>query len=85
MTQEKMKRTVIASVSAATLLTVCLIAVVVYQLVSIAVTKKRIAAAKAENARLEQIIEQEQGDLEYYLAQVGKENLARKDGYYPGK
>ena len=46
MTQEKMKRTVIASVVAATLLVAVLIAVLIYQVVSISVHNKRIAKAE---------------------------------------
>lgn len=81
MTEEKMKRIVIASVSAATLLVVCLLAVIIYQVASISVKNKRIAAIKAENAQLQETIDNQEGDLDYYLSILGKEELARRDGY----
>ena len=81
MTQEKMKRTVIASVVAATLLVVCLLAVINYQVVSISVANKRIERIKAENAELQQTIDRQSGDLDYYLSLLGKEELARRQGY----
>lgn len=77
----KMKRTVIASVVAATLLVVCLLAVIIYQVVSISVANKRIERIKAENAELQQTIDRQSGDLDYYLSLLGKEELARRQGY----
>lgn len=81
MTQEKMKRTIIASVVAATLLVVTLLAVIIYQIVSIAVTNKRIAEAQEEIAALQEVIDRQNGDLEYYISCLGREQLAHSKGF----
>lgn len=81
MTQERMKRTIIASVVAATLLVVCLLAVIVYQIVAISVENRRIEKLKGEIAELQQTIDQGNFDLDYYLSQLGQEELARRLGY----
>ena len=80
MTQEKMKRTVIASVVAATLL----VAVLIYQVVSISVHNKRIAKAEEEIARLQETIDRRENDLDYYLSLIGKEHLLYANGYKKG-
>ena len=84
MTQEKMKRTVIASVVAATLLVAVLIAVLIYQVVSISVHNKRIAKAEGEIARLQETIDRRENDLDYYLSLIGKEHLLYANGYKKG-
>ncbi len=81
MTQEKMKRTVIASVVAATLLVVVLIAVLIYQIVSVSVQKKRISKTEEEIARLQETIDKQENDLDYYLSLIGKEHLLYANGY----
>ena len=84
MTQEKMKRTVIASVVAATLLVAVLIAVLIYQVVSISVHNKRIAKAEEGIARLQETIDRRENDLDYYLSLIGKEHLLYANGYKKG-
>ena len=84
MTQEKMKRTVIASVVAATLLVAVLIAVLIYQVVSVSVHNKRIAKAEEEIARLQETIDRRENDLDYYLSLIGKEHLLYANGYKKG-
>ena len=75
MTQEKMKRTVIASVVAATLLVVVLLAVLIYQLVSIAVFNKRISKIEPEIADYQETIDKQEDNLDFYLSEIGKEHL----------
>lgn len=81
MTKERMKRTIVASVVAATLLVVCLLGVIIYQIVSISVTNRRIERTNAEIAELQEKIDQGNFDLDYYLSALGKEELARRLGY----
>ncbi|MGN1061866.1 MAG: hypothetical protein ACI4RO_01945 [Candidatus Scatosoma sp.] len=78
-----MKRTVIASVVAATLLVVTLLAVIIYQIVSIAVTNNRIEKAQEEIESLQEIIDRQNGDLDYYTSLLGREQLAHSKGLNP--
>lgn len=81
MTQEKMKRTIIASVVAATLLVVTLLAVIIYQIVSIAVTNNRIQKTQEEINSLQEVIDEQNKDLLYYTSLLGKESLAHSKGF----
>ena len=81
MTQEKMKRTVIASVVAATLLVVVLLAVLIYQLVSIAVYNKRISKIKQDIAGYQETIDKQEKNLDFYLSEMGKEHLSHSYGW----
>ena len=81
MTQEKMKRTIIASVVAATLLVVTLLAVIIYQIVSIAVTNNRIQKTQEEINSLQEIIDRQNGDIEFYISDLGREMLAHSTGF----
>lgn len=81
MTQEKMKRTVIASVVAATLLVAVLLAVLIYQLVSIAVYNNRISKIEQEIADYQKTIDEQEEDLDFYLAEKGKEHLLYSYGW----
>ena len=81
MTQEKMKRTVIASVVAATLLVVVLLAVLIYQLVSIAVYNKRISKIEQEIAGYQETIDKQEEGLDFYLSEAGKEHLLYSYGW----
>lgn len=81
MTQEKMKRTIIASVVAATLLVVTLLAVIIYQIVSIAVTNNRIQKTQEEITALQEVIDKQEKNLNYYTSLLGRERLAQSKGF----
>ena len=72
MTQEKMRKVIAACVSAATVLLVTLLSVLIYQWVTMAILDKRIATVEAEIAQLEEAkataeTELEWSQSEYYL------------------
>ena len=72
MTQEKMRKFIAACVSAATVLLVTLLSVLIYQWVTMAILDKRIATVEAEIAQLEEAkataeTELEWSQSEYYL------------------
>ena len=81
MTQEKMRKVITACVAAATMLVVFLLAFVMYQVIEIAVKNKRIDDLKEENKRLEQQIDTNTKDAEYYESVFGKEWLAFQQGF----
>ena len=85
MTEEKMRKTITASVVAGTMLLIFLLAVLIYQWITIAVYNKRIAKAEEENKRLESVIEEQNYDLAYYESVMGKEWLAFQDGWVKGE
>ncbi len=84
MTEEKMRKTITASVVAGTMLLVFLLAVLIYQWITLAVYNKRIAKAEEENKKLEEVIEEQKFDLQYYQSVMGKEWLAFQDGWVKG-
>ena len=84
MTQEKMRKLIVACVVAATLLLVLLLGVLTYQWIKIGVLNGRIDKIKQENARLEETIEQGKQDAAYYESIMGKEWLAFQNNFvYP--
>ena len=82
MTQEKMRKVIAASVSAATVLFVLLFSYLIYQWIAIAVYDARIRELEAENARLEQAIEEGTMDAEWY--EMNQEWLAIHFGWQAG-
>ena len=80
MTQEKLRRTVTAAVIAATLTVFCLLVFIAYQVVTLIVQKNRIKELKKDISEYEQVIEEDERDLEYYLTQEYLENAARRYG-----
>ena len=70
-----------AITAAVTLLVVILLSVLIYQWIARAVNDKKIADLEAENARLEQIINDKNMDAEYYESVIGKEILAIQNGF----
>lgn len=80
MTQEKLRRTVTAAVVAATLTVFCLLVFIAYQVVTMIVQKNRIEKLESDVKRYEQVIDQNERDLEYYLSQEYLENAARRYG-----
>lgn len=80
MTQEKMQRTVTAAVIAATITVFCLLAVIVYQVVTMIVLDNRKEKLTKAIEAYEQKTEQTERDLEYYLTQEYLENAAWRYG-----
>ncbi len=80
MTQEKLRRTVTAAVVAATITVFCLLVFIAYQVVTLIVQKNRIKELKKDISEYEQVIEEDERDLEYYLTQEYLENAARRYG-----
>lgn len=85
MTQEKLRRVVTAAVVAGTTLFVILLSVLVYQIVTISVYNKRIEKIDSEIAELEQSIEKQESDLDYYSSELGKFWLAMEQGFVLGQ
>lgn len=76
MTEDKLRRTVIAAAVAGTLVGVSLFGVIVYQTVKIAVLNKRIERETQKIAELEQIVDKKEGDLSYFESELGLNDLA---------
>jgi len=81
MTEGKMRKTITAIVSAATLLLVSLLSVLIYQWVTISVQNKRIDAAQERVDYWTQVNEGHEDDLEFYESDIYKEWAAYKLGY----
>ena len=81
MTQEKLKRVVTAAAVAGTLVVVCLLAVILYQVIKIVVLNNKIADSEAEISRLEEQRGNSKSDLEYYLSDYYLEQEAHKYGW----
>ncbi|MBR2329956.1 MAG: hypothetical protein IKA40_01795 [Clostridia bacterium] len=81
MTQEKMRKIVTACVVAATTLLVVLLSVLIYQWISYAVLCGRVDKLKAENAQLQEVIDKNEKDLEYYESEAGLEVNAWLQGW----
>ena len=81
MTEDKMRRMVTGIVVGVTALIVTLLTILVWQIVTMCVQNKRIAELQQEEARLEQGIEEESSDLEFYKTPAGKEILAIKNNF----
>lgn len=81
MTQEKLRKLIVACAVAATLLLVLLLGVLTYQWIRIGVLSGRIRQIEQENARLEETIAQGTKDAEYYESVMGKEWLAFQNGF----
>lgn len=81
MTQEKMRKLIVACAVSATLLLVLLLGVLIYQWIKIGVLNSRIEKIQQENALLEETIQQGTKDAEYYESIMGKEWLAFQNGF----
>ncbi len=81
MTQEKLRKVVTAVTVAATALLVFLLAVIVYQVVTMCVLTNRERALEEENKKLQQQIDENTLDAEYYESVIGKEWLAFQNGF----
>lgn len=81
MTEGKMRKTITAIASAATLLLVILLSVLIYQWITISAQKKRIAKAEENVAYWTEINKGHQDDLEFYESDIYKEWAAFKLGY----
>ena len=78
MTQEKLRRVVTAAAVAGTVLIVCMLLVIVYQIVRIVVLNNRIDKVEEEIRTQQEIKEQHENDLEYYLSDWYLEEEAYK-------
>ena len=78
MSQEKLRRVVTAAALARTDLIVCLLLVIVYQIVRIVVLNNRIDKVEEEIQTQQEIKEQHENDLEYYLSDWYLEEEAYK-------
>ncbi len=86
MTQEKLRRIVTAAAVAGTILIVCLLAVIGYQIVKIIVLNNRIDKVEEDIASYEEMNQQNQNNLEYYLSDLYLEGEAYKYHFiYPGE
>ena len=81
MTQEKMRKLITASVVAATTFVVFLLAVLVYQWITLGVLDTRKAKLEEENMLLQEQIEKGGDTAEYYESVMGKEWLAFQEGF----
>lgn len=81
MTEEKMRKVITASVVAATALVIFLLAVLVYQWITIGVLNNRKAKLAEENATLMEQIEKGGETAEYFESIMGKEWLAFQEGF----
>ncbi|MBQ8428135.1 MAG: hypothetical protein IJX18_02645 [Clostridia bacterium] len=81
MTEDKMRRMVTGIVVGVTVLIMTLLAILIWQIVTICVQNDRIAALQAEQARLEQGIDEEEKNLAFYKSPAGKEVLAIQNDF----
>lgn len=81
MTEGKMRKTITAIASAATLLLVILLSVLIYQWVTISVQNKRIAEAQESVDVLKEENANAQDDLDFYETNIYKEWAAFKHGW----
>ena len=86
MTQEKLKRVVTAAAVAGTLVVVCLLAVLLYQVIHIAVLNKRIKTVQNEIDYWTEMHETAENDLDHYLSDFYLDWAAHEKGFiYPGE
>ncbi len=85
MTQEKTRRIVTACVSAATVLLVFLLGFLVYQWISMGITKDKIKDTKAEIARLEQQLSEAKDDEAYLMTNHYLQTQLQKLNLLEGK
>ena len=86
MTQEKLKRVVTAAAVAGTLVVVCLLAVLLYQVIHIAVLNKRIKNVQKEIDYWTEMNETAENYLDHYLSDFYLDMAAHEKGFiYPGE
>ncbi len=78
MTQEKLKRVVTAAAVAGTLVIVCLLAVIIYQLIHMAVLNNRIKKTEDEIKYYQEQIDGNENLLDHYLSEYYLEQAARE-------
>lgn len=81
MTQDKMRRTITACVSAATVLLVFLFGFLCYQWITSAVLDNRIEKIEKEIAALEQTNAEKEDELSFLESEMGKDWLAFQEGF----
>jgi len=85
MTQEKMRKLITAAVVAGTVLLAFLFTFLVYQWITIAVYNNRIKKVQAEIAYYEELNEQNEDNLDFYLSDWYKEMKAYELGFIKEK
>ena len=84
MTEEKLKRTIVGMTIAGTLVIVLLLAVLLYQFISMGIKNWEVNSLQTKIAEYEEKIETLGEQLAIYGTDKEKENLAREHGYvYP--
>lgn len=84
MSRDKLKRMVTGITIAGTLLVVILVAIIVYQLITMGVKSSQISKLEEEIAETEEEISELEDELAEYLTDEALEKAARKAGYvYP--
>lgn len=81
MTQDKMRKIITASVSAATVLLVFLVGFLCYQWITMAVLDNRMEKLEKENARYEQMNAEMKDELSFLESDMGKDWLAFQEGF----
>ena len=85
MTQEKLKRVVTAAAVAGTLVVVCLLAVILYQVIKIVVLNNRIDKVEDSIEYYEKQLSENENNLAHYESEFYLEQAAREHGFiYPG-
>lgn len=83
MTEEKLRKMITGATVAGTLLIVCLLAVLVFQWVTMGVQSRREREAQAKYKANLEIAEELGGYLGYIQSELGKTDLAMQDGWKP--
>lgn len=83
MTEEKLRKMITGATVAATLFIVCLLAVLVYQWITMGVQARRERELKAKYEANLQIADELGSELGYFQSELGKFDLAMQGGYIP--
>ena len=83
MTEENLRKMITGASVAGTLLIVCLLAVLVFQWITIGVQNARAKKAQAEYEASLEIADELGGYLGYIQSELGKTDLAMQDGWKP--
>ncbi|MBO6263710.1 MAG: hypothetical protein IJ706_08825 [Clostridia bacterium] len=85
MSEERMRRIISAGVSAGVLLLTALLAIMIFQLVSLGVKNAEVNRLREEITRLEEEIDQKNQGIDVWSQEWKVEERARQLGYVNGK
>ncbi|MBQ9728242.1 MAG: hypothetical protein IJV85_01460 [Clostridia bacterium] len=85
MTENKLRKIVTACAVAGTVLLVFLLTFLIYQFITIGVMNKREKKLTKEINELQQVIEDQEQDAQYYESLTGKDWLAYQMGFVRGE